>query len=255
MLTTICMLLVIVLVLFGAYSCMREGAFFACYVFFRNLIAFLVAISYCEALAVLMQRFISDKGPAYDYFLVISFGVLFGATTTIARQIKVRTTVAEVPCQPIFDRLVGLFVGGLNGMLVSGTFLVMVSLMPFLAFMPVGIARFEMDQKPVDTGAPLLKFYNTVSNRFGGDNFPLTAAEGEEGIFRGAIEHPGYTAAQKDVNGNGLVDLPEEEYVDLNGNGQWDVSWLTRYRDCWKLTTAKASRAGVTLWEPIEDEE
>jgi hypothetical protein len=86
----------------------------------------------------------------------------------------------------------------------------------------------------------VLALYDFASNRFGGDDFPLDADEGEP--------------VTEEVNYNGKYDFPQEDYDDRNDNGRWDPGWLVRYRTCWHFGTVEAHRLGYPLGTGTEEE-
>jgi hypothetical protein len=251
MLTIVGILLVLVLVAFSAYSGAREGAFYGTYVLTRTLIGFLVALTFCEPLAILITNLLDAGYPAYDYFLLTSFALLFAATTTLIRQFKVRATSPSVPCIGLFDAIYGAAAGFANGVLLSGVVLITLSLIPALPYMSPSISRFEMDGKNLDAGGPALKFYDYMSARFGGNAaFPLQTDEP-------LADEDGQPLPEgEDINMNGEYDYPGlEAYIDINGNGQWDRSWMGRYRTCWQFGTVEAARADYPLLPAAPEEE
>jgi hypothetical protein len=244
MLTIVGTLVVLLLVGFGTYSGIREGAFYGTYVFVRTLLGLIMALTFAEPLATLLTSVMNLDPPWYDYLLLISFVVLYAGTTTTIRQFKVRATSPSIPCIGLFDTIYGAGAGFASGVLASGVVLITISLVPALPYMSPSISRFEMTETAIDTGGPTLEFYEFVSTRFGGNtDFPTTAAESEP------------MKEGEDVNYNDQYDFPGlEAYYDTNGNGQWDRAWLARYRTCWQFGTVEASQADYPLIPPVTED-
>lgn len=244
MLTIVGILIVLVLVGYGTYSGAREGAFYSTYVLLRTVTGLLIAMTFTVPLTDFAASAMGAEYPWYDYLLLIVFVALYAATTTILRQFKVRATSPSIPCIGIFDTIYGAIVGFAGGIVGSGVFLITISLIPALPYMSPTVSRFEMSDKAMDTGGPVLAFYDFASERFGGNmDFPLEA-EAQEPVQE-----------EDDQNQNNKVDFPGEAFRDVNGNGRWDRSWLQRYRTCWQFGTVEAARAGYQLAAPREDVE
>jgi len=196
------------------YGGQRDGFYFAIYSTARNLIAFLCAMTFCEPLAVMLTHLISDKGPAHAYFVVISFAATFGIVFTLLRWLKIKYTYPVVECPMLVDRIGGGAAGLFGGIALSGTVLILWSLMPFMAYIPADLGRIEIHSKTLDTGAIMLKFYDNTAGRMKGNTEFLL--EDEELV--------------SDPNKNGRAD-PGEQYNDLNLNGKWDRGWLWKYKN------------------------
>jgi hypothetical protein len=233
MLTIIAVLVVLLLLGLNLYSGIRDGAFYAISACVRSLVAFLVAMTFCEPMAMLMKRYIAHTHPAYQYWRIIAFGFLLGLTVTIFRKLKVRFTPPEVPCHPVVDKSVGPVFGLLNGVMISGMILIMYTMVPAVKYLPNNHGDLGMAGRTADTGGRLLRFYSFVEKRFGGG---ATFLLDENEPMR-----PGL-----DLNNNGQPDLPDEDInsiVDLNGNGEWDEGWLVRYRDHARIEPIDMMRA------------
>jgi len=217
MLTTIAVIFVLAMVGLSTYSGVHDGAYFAAYALMRNLIAFLLAMTFCEPVAMLLADHIEGQYPAYDYYTVIAFAVIAGTASTMIRRLKIKYTAPRVPCPMIVDRTAGPIMGFLNGTLLSGMVLVTCTLLPFLKYVPHNKGDLNMAGRRVDTGSAVLRFYDYVQSRFGGnDDFLLDENEP--------------MTPDLDFNFNGQPDLVGEGYDDINGNGRWDRGWLVRYR-------------------------
>ena len=196
-----------------------DGAFFSTYALTRNLIAFLCAMTFRENLAGVMERLISGKHPAHDYFVLISFVVILGAAFLLGRFLKVQYTVPQVPCPDLVDKIGGSTVGFVNGVLVSGVLLIAWSLVPFAKYIPADLGRVQIKAKALDTGAVMLCYYKFAEERMGG-NVPFLLDD--EKIV-------------DDLNHNGRAD-PGEGFQDSNFNREWDRGWLWRYRNQASIT-------------------
>jgi len=205
-----------IIVITGAmiYAGYRDGAFAAIYSLVRNLIAFLVAMTFFERLGALITRFAGSTYPGPDYYRMIAFGVLFGAVVSLGRWLRIKYTVPEVRCYSPLDLAVGPLAGLCNGIVVTGVILLLWSQAPFVKYIPYDYGRVNVDRLVVDSGGLLLRFYDFSTRRMrGGRAFLLNGEPLEE-----------------DRNNNGVFDAGEDSYRDLNNNGRWDAGWLWRYK-------------------------
>ena len=214
MATLIATLLILVLVVTMALAGYRDGAYTAVYALLRNLIGFLVAMTFHGPLSSLIVRFAGGAHPTPLYCKAIAFGVLFGAVILAGRALKMRYTVPDVRCYAPVDKSVGPLVGVLNGLVLSGVIFVMWSMMPFAKFMPNDGGRIDTERILVDSGSGMLWFYDVARERMRGGRAFLLNDE----------------ALQSDVNKNGAFDAGEDSFLDLNDNGKWDRGWLWRYK-------------------------
>ena len=207
----------VVLILLGltTYAGLRDGAFFSAYALVRNTLAFLFAMTLCEPAALLMEKIITSTPPAYDYFLPICFGGIFGIVFVGIKSFKLNLTVPGVRCVRAIDLGVGGLFGLLGGVIATGALLVLWSMLPFVKYVPDDLGNARIRAKLLDTGTAALRFYSFAEQRLGG-NAPFPLDEDEPLVI--------------DNNGNGKAD-PGDQFEDWNNNSKWDRSWLWRYRN------------------------
>jgi uncharacterized membrane protein required for colicin V production len=213
MTSIIALIAVFVLLLLMTYAGYRDGVFATVYALLRNLFGFLCAMMFCEPLARQLTGAITRAHPAYDYFVAISFAAILAAAFALGRWLKVRYTVPGVVSITLVDRIAGPALGLLNGIVVTGTLLVLWSLMPFAKFVPGDLGRAEVTKPALDTGSRMLSFYEYESKRMPGGTVFLLQDE----------------PLKTDENMNGKGDAGDS-FDDKNGNGQWDRGWLYKYR-------------------------
>lgn len=241
MISIIATLVVLAMLAFSTYSGLKQGAFFAVYTFMRSLIVFLVVMTFCEPLAQLGTALVSDKYPAYEYFVVISFAFLMGLTSAIIRKLKVSLTVPRIPMPRPVERACGGVFGLLNGAVISGMVLVLWTLMPFAKYIPGNGGHLHVGAHLLDTGHAVLVSYDSIQGKFGGnDDFLLDENEPMiEGKDENANGQPdGENDVFDDINGNGRWERVNRwitldgfgRFDDINGNGRLDRGWLVRYR-------------------------
>ena len=131
-LATLFVLILLVLMGIAGY---RDGAFFTAYALLRNLFAFVCAMTFCEPLALVLAKIISDSYPAQDYYVPIAFAAVAGAVFAIGRWLKVTYTVPGVPCLALADRIAGPALGVMNAVVLTGSVLVLWSLLPFAKYL------------------------------------------------------------------------------------------------------------------------
>ena len=212
-------LIVLVLIVLMALAGLRDGIFFTTYALTRNLFAFFCGLTFCEPGARLLTEVFSNAHPAYEYFVALSFAAIVGAVFVVGRTLKVTYTVPYVPCPAVADKVGGPVLGVLNAVVVSGTLLVLWSLLPFAKYIPGDLGDARVKSRLLDTGAAMLRVYGCAEQRMGGDPLPLE----DEPVLN-------------DINGNGRPDLVGESYDDRNHNGRWDRGWLWKYKNHAVLT-------------------
>ncbi|GAH68876.1 unnamed protein product, partial [marine sediment metagenome] len=200
----------IVLVLMGAmvYAGYRDGLFEAIFSLMRNLIAFVCAMTFCEPLARLLAAVITDKPPAYEYFVPISFLLTFGVVAGLGRWLRIRYTNPEVPCPLLVDRIGGPVVGLLSAVVLTGTLLILWSLLPFVKYVPGNYGRIQIKASVLDAGSGMLRFYSLAEKRMGGAEFllhdePLEPDVNRNGRFDNDVEGEAFRNINRNVDENG----------------------------------------------------
>jgi len=205
--------LVVALFVALIYAGARDGAFFTMYALVRNGLAFLCAVTFFRPLGATLSAMFSRTPPAPEYFVAIAFVLIFGAAVGAGRWLKVRYTFPDVKCFHAVDRSAGAGLGLLNAIVLTGTILIMWSLMPFARYIPADLGRAHLKVRTLDTGPAMLEFYAFASRRMPGGVVFLLHDE----------------TIHEDANGNGRAD-PGDAFTDVNQNGRWDRGWLWRYR-------------------------
>ena len=225
MTTIIVSVVVILLILAMIYSGQRDGSYVSAYSLMRNLLGFLIAMTFYGPVAGLInsQANLAEPGPAY--VRLGTFVVLYGAVVGFGRWLRLNYTVPDVKCLQWLDRSLGGTLGLLNGIVLSGVLLIAWSLCPFMKYLPQDFGRVSPRGLWVDSGSAMLVFYDFATGRIpGGKRFilqePLT----------------------QDNDGDGEVD--PGEFEDLNGNGEWDPGWLWKYRNHADITEEDLRTAG-----------
>lgn len=213
MISVLATLFVLALLVLMALAGYRDGLFFSTYALVRNLVAFLCAMTFSDMLAGVFAAIISDNPMAWGYFVVVSFALIFGAVFLLGRWLKMTYTIPHVPAISLVDRIAGPIVGAMNAVLVTGAVLIFGSMLPFPKYLPNDLGRATVRVRALDTGVAMLHVFDYVQHRMGGNRHFMLEPE----------------AIQTDANGNGRAD-PGDEFVDLNGNDQWDHGRLWRYR-------------------------
>ncbi len=214
MITTIAVLIVLTLLLAMTYAGARDGLFFSTYALMRNLIAFVAAMTFCQPLARLLSYLISQSHPAPEYFLPLGYALAFGVTFGVGRWLKIRYVYPDVVCPKWVDRIGGALVGFTNAYIVTGTFLILWTLLPFARFIPGDQGRLSIPSAGLDSGAVMLRVYDTLAGSMPG-NTPFLLDD--EPLI-------------EDRNNNGRAE-PGDTFIDLNGNGRWDRGWRWRYQN------------------------
>jgi uncharacterized membrane protein required for colicin V production len=211
MTSTIAFLIVLLLLVLMTYAGLRDGAFFTTYALVRNALAFVCAMTFCQPLARVLERLVTQTYPARVFFVPLSFGAVFGAIIALGRWLKVTYTIPRVECPVMVDRVAGPILGLLNGVIATGTLLVLWSLLPFARYIPADYGNIQVR---TDTGAAALRFYAFVQKKVPGSAVFLLADE----------------PVQEDQNNNGRAD-PGDKFLDENRNDKWDHGWLWKYRN------------------------
>lgn len=219
MTSVIAVLVVLALLGLTAFAGFRDGVFFSTYALMRNLIAFLCAMTFREGLAGVMETLVTAAHPAHDYFVLISFVLILGGVFLLGRFLKVRYTIAYVPCPHLVDKIAGSTAGLLNGIVVAGVLLIGWSLVPFAKYIPSDLGRVHIKAKMLDSGAIMLRYYKFAEERMGG-NVPFLLDDEK---------------IAEDLNNNGRAD-PGEGFHDSNYNRKWDRGWMWKYRNHASIT-------------------
>jgi hypothetical protein len=197
----------------------------------------LVAFGLGEAVASLL---VAVEMPA-DYALPVSIGVL-----AVAGALAVRFTIGgavgegTLRFSPLVDKIGGVLMGGLAGVVITGTLLVLLSAMPIPAAYSIDGARTKYD-----LGTRVLK---TFASLIEGDAAAREVLLNGEEPAGGPAGGPEASELFVDINGNGLFDgegeaaeryldrdgdgsfTPRAAFTDANGNGVRDIGLLERYR-------------------------
>ncbi len=209
----IAVLLIIAIIGLSAFAGVRDGAFFTAYALLRNLFGFLLAMTLCEPLARWSTSVLPGGHPAYDYYVLIWFALVFGLFFAGCRWLKMHGTAPYVALPNWAHEITGGVLGLLSGLVVTGTLLILWSLMPFVKYIPGDAGHVNIKNPAIDTGAMMLRFYGFVEERFSGGRAFLLEDE----------------PLKVDKNENQRAD-PGDAWVDLLNNGRWDRGWLWRYR-------------------------
>ncbi len=220
MINAIATLIVLMLLALSAYGGFRDGFFFSVYALMRNLFAFLCAMTFFEPLGRVLERTATRTPPAHEYFLLISFAAIFGGVFAFGRWLKVRYTVPSVLTLELVDKTVGPVLGLLNGVVVTGTLLILWSLVPFAKYIPADMGDIRINARVLDTGSMMLGFYDHETRTMRGKAVFLLHDE----------------PIKNDENKNGRAD-EGESYVDRNKNGRWDRGWLWEYKHYADITS------------------
>ncbi len=207
-------LAVLALIIFNTYAGARDGVFFSMYCLVRNTLAFFCAMTFCQPMALVFSALLSDKHPAPEYFVAISFAILLGGVFAFGRWLKVKYCLPGVHCPQWVDRIWGGTAGFLNAVVISGAVLILWSLFPFARYIPADYGRVRIEPSVLDTGAAMLTYYDYAAGRLGGNTPFLLEDE----------------PLVEDLNNNGRAD-PNDAFRDVNGNRRWDRGWLWRYRN------------------------
>ena len=218
MLSIFAVIFILVAVGFAAYTGARDGAYNAAFAAGRSLLAFLVAMTFAESLGALLSALLGGSCPLYGYLLPACFVLLIMLMFYVSRRLRHKFTPATVPLPAWLELSIGPAFGVAAAVLLTGIVLITYSLLPFTKFIGNNAGHFSLGEKPYDTGARLLEFYDYVEDRFGGNDHFLNY--GIEKMVGG-----------KDANLNGMPDAKDDDWHDQNHNGVWDRGWMIRYRN------------------------
>ncbi len=214
MMSTLATIVIIVVFLVLTYAGARDGAYFSAYVLVRNCLAFICSVTFFQQLGSLLTGTISRRPPAPEYFDAMAFVAIFGIVLGVGRWLKVKYTFPQVDCPVWLERVGGVSFGVLNAIILTGTILVMWSMVPVAPYIPGDGGRAYVKARAFDTGPAVLKFYDFMTRRIPG----------------GAVFLYDDEPVPQDANGNGRAD-PGDGFEDTNGNGRWDRGWLWKYRN------------------------
>lgn len=214
MTSAIALLFVLGLIAMMAYAGYRDGAFFSTYSLLQNFVGLLAAMTFHQPVANVMTVVFTDSYPAPQYFRPIAFGLVLGVVYLAGRSIKLSLTPAEVGCAHLVDRIAGPLTGATNAVVLSGTLLVLWSLMPFVKYIPGTWGNARPAVGALDTGSAVLYVYDFMQDRMGGAK-PFLLHDEE---------------LVEDADKDGRFDAGDDAYRDVNRNQEWDRGWLWRYR-------------------------
>lgn len=230
-------LLVLVIVAGMAAFGFLYGFFLAILAGLGAIATLLVAFGLGEAVASLL---VAVEMPA-DYALPVSIGVL-AVAGALAVRFAIGGAVGEETLRfpPLIDRIGGVLIGGLAGVVVAGTLLVVLSALPIPAAYSIDGA-----QTKYDLGTRVLKTFASLIEGDAAAREALLDGEAPAGEPAGG---PETSELFVDINGNGLFDgegeaaeryldrdgngsfTPRVAFTDTNGNGVRDIGLLERYR-------------------------
>ncbi len=176
----IAILLIAALTVYGGYN---SGIYEASYIFFRNVLAFILAFTLFAPLTGFLTSAIAffDAYPQAEYLEAIFFVVVFVVFIAICDRVRFKYLFSQttVDINRYADRIGGGLLGGVNGIVLSGFLLILWAMLPFVKYLPGDFGRVNSGGLPVDSGAVLLKVYAYSSDRMGGSTFPLSGEEEE----------------------------------------------------------------------------
>ena len=241
-------LLVLAVMIYGGYrSGLFEGVFALC----RNLLAFLIGVTFCGPLTGLITSMVPDfeLHPGPLYLRVISLALLFAITFGLAGFLRGRYAGTHVEAIRLVDPIAGSVLGFFNGVILTGIVLILWALMPFAKYIPGDFGRIQTERLPLDTGSIMLHVYDYVSGRMGGgksfllESEPITADANNDGL----------PDSRRDLDGDGAPDpVPGESFTDVNDNGRWDRGWVWLYRrhaDFYKRDVDLAASTETKVYE------
>ena len=227
--STVVSLIIVGVILGSAYGGYAAGLYESLYGFMRELLAFVVAITFGLPLSDLLADLAGTAYLTRGYYELISFFALVVGVFALGRWLRTEFTVPIVRSLKGLNEAGGALGGGLHGGVIIGIILVAWSMMPFVKYLPRDYGRMN-PPAALDTGAMLLKTYGWMAEGMGGNDYVIY---GEK--------------LKKDTNDNGLVD--KGEYEDLNGNGEWDPGLLWHYKHHADIYP-EALEGGVVLRPP-----
>jgi hypothetical protein len=197
----------------------------------------LVAFGLGEAVASLL---VAVEMPA-DYAWPVSVGVL-AVAGALAVRFAIGAAVGDETLRfsPLIDKIGGTLIGGLAGLIATGTILVVLSALPIPAAYSI-----DGTQTKFDLGTRVLKIFATCIASNADARQVLLDGEAPAGEPTGG---PDTSELFVDTNGNGVFDgegeaaerhldhdgnqsfTPRVAFTDTNGNGVRDIGLLERYR-------------------------
>ncbi len=230
-------LLVLAIVVGMAAFGFQFGLFLAILAGLGAIATLLVAFGLGEALASLL---VAAEMPA-DYAFPVSVGVL-AVACALAVRFAIGGAIGDgtLRFSPLIDKIGGVVIGSLAGVVIAGTILVMLSVMPIPAAYSIDGA-----QTKYDLGTRVLKTFASLIESDVAAREVLLNGEVPAGEPAGG---PETSELFVDLNGNGLFDgegeaaeryldrdgngsfTPRVAYTDTNGNGVRDIGLLERYR-------------------------
>lgn len=221
--------LVLGLAAFGASG----GLFMATLIGMHALVSFVVALGFAQPFAELLVSL--DMPPIYAF--PAAFGILAVGIAVAIRLLVGRYVPADaVEFEPIIEKVGGGLLGSIAGVIVAGTLLVALSIMP----LPDGL-RIDSTQLRFDLGSRMLRTFAriTVPDRaqrkilLEGDTV-LDAGDGWKVVTNdpetGKLDFPEKASPpEPPADGSPAPEftppppgLFSEPFADLNGNGEWD---------------------------------
>jgi hypothetical protein len=221
----------------------RYGLFLAILTGMGAIATLLVTFGLGETLAGLLT---AVEMPA-DYALPVSIGLL-AVAGALAVRFAIGGAVGEETLRfsPLIDKIGGVLMGGLAGMVIAGMLLVVLSVMPIPAAYAI-----DGSQTKYDLGTRVLKTFARLIMPDAAAREVLLDGEGPAGGESRAGEAaagPEMSELFVDSNGNGLFDgegeaaeghldhdgnskfTPRVVFADRNENGVRDIGLLERYR-------------------------
>lgn len=215
----------------------QYGLFLAILAGMGAIATLLVAFGLGEAVASLL---VAVEMPA-DYALPVSIGML-AVAGALAVRFAIGGAVGEDTLRfpPLIDRIGGVLMGGLAGLVIAGTLLVVLSALPIPAAYSI-----DGTQTKYDLGTRVLKTFARLVEPDAAAREVLLNGEGPAGDPAGG---PETSELFVDTDGNGLFGgegealerhldhdgngrfTPRVAFTDANGNGVRDIGLLERYR-------------------------
>jgi hypothetical protein len=213
------------------------GLFLAILVGLGAIATLLVAFGLGEAVASLLVAVEMPVDSAWP----VSIGVL-AVAGALAVRLAIGAAVRDETLRfsPLIDKIGGALIGGLAGIIVAGTLLVVLSTLPIPTAYSIDGTRTKFD-----LGTRVLKIFATCVASDTKARQVLLYGEGPTGELAGG---PETSELFVDTNGNGLFDgegeaaerhldhdgnmrfTPRVAFTDTNDNGVRDIGLLERYR-------------------------
>lgn len=258
--------LVLVVVAAAAFYGFRSGAFRATILGLLALGAVLAALGTWSPLAMALEvaevpRAVATTGAFVGVLVAVAVGLALAAATVPPESLRL---------EPWLDRLGGLVIGLVAGVIAAGGLLVAASFLPLPPAYRINFSRLALDP-----GGPLIRVF---ARSLGLDSTATAVVlSGEPGVPPAegkTVTHPAWSEPFVDVDGNlawgegePFLDTDKDDAFtseqvasDTNGNGRRDVGLLEHYRlGTWlPLTTLQApvmtssDTANVTDGDPAE---